>query len=62
MLRQSAARMALGLMLMAALSGCVTLPPNRPSPPQDPWESWNRGVYKFNDVFDRAIAKPVART
>jgi phospholipid-binding lipoprotein MlaA len=62
MLRQSAARMALGLTLLAALSGCVTLPPNHPRAPQDPWESWNRGVYKFNDVFDRAIAKPVTRT
>jgi phospholipid-binding lipoprotein MlaA len=62
MLRQSAARMALGLTLMGILSGCVTLPPNSPRSPQDPWESWNRGVYKFNDVFDRAIAKPVART
>src|SRR6202451_403985 len=62
MLRQSAARMALGLTLLAALSGCVTLPPNHTRVPQDPWESWNRGVYKFNDLFDRAIAKPVART
>ena len=30
------------------LTGCVTLPPNHKPPPQDPWESWNRGVYKFN--------------
>ena len=28
--------------------------------PQDPWESWNRGIYKINDKLDRAIAKPVA--
>src|SRR5450755_2577776 len=62
MLRHSAARIALGLTLIGALSGCVTLPANSPRSPQDPWESWNRGVYKFNDVFDRAIAKPVART
>jgi phospholipid-binding lipoprotein MlaA len=29
--------------------------------PQDPWESWNRGVYRVNDKLDRAIALPVAR-
>ena len=44
------------------LSGCVTLPPNSQRVPQDPWESWNRGVYKVNDKLDRAVAKPVART
>ncbi len=56
------ARAALGLSIAFALSGCVTLPPNAPRSPQDPWESWNRGVYKFNDKLDRAVAKPVART
>src|ERR1700685_301761 len=61
MLRQSAARMALGLTLLAALSACVTLPPNHPRSPQDPWESWNRGVYKFNSAADKAIARPAAR-
>jgi phospholipid-binding lipoprotein MlaA len=30
--------------------------------PQDPWESWNRGVYRVNDKLDRAFAKPVAKT
>jgi len=27
---------------------------------RDPWESFNRSVYSFNDVFDKAIAVPVA--
>ncbi|HUX73709.1 MAG TPA: VacJ family lipoprotein [Steroidobacteraceae bacterium] len=51
------------LSLMAALnlSACVTLPPNAPRSRQDPFERWNRGVYKFNDVLDRAVARPVAR-
>ncbi len=44
-----------------ALSACVTLPPNTQRSPQDPWESFNRGVYKFNDTLDRAVAKPVAK-
>ncbi len=54
--------MALATIVTAALSACVTLPPNSPRSPKDPWESWNRGVYRFNDKLDRAIAKPVART
>ncbi len=44
-----------------SLSACVTLPPNTKRVPQDPWESWNRGVYKVNDKLDRAIAKPVTK-
>jgi phospholipid-binding lipoprotein MlaA len=48
--------------LFAAMAGCVTLPPNAKPAPQDPWESWNRGVYKVNDKLDRAVAKPIART
>jgi phospholipid-binding lipoprotein MlaA len=44
-----------------ALSACVTLPPNKPRSPQDPWESWNRGVYKFNSALDKAVARPAAR-
>ncbi len=55
-------RAALGALMLGAMGGCVTLPPNAPRSPQDPWESWNRGVYKVNDKLDRAIAKPVART
>jgi phospholipid-binding lipoprotein MlaA len=40
------------------LSGCATSPDANP---KDPFEGFNRGVYKFNDVFDRAILKPVAQ-
>ena len=61
MLRAASAQIALGLVVMVGLNACVTLPPNSPRAPQDPWESWNRGVYKFNDKLDRAVAKPVAR-
>jgi phospholipid-binding lipoprotein MlaA len=55
------ARSALGIVLVLT-SACVTLPPNSPRAPQDPWESWNRGVYRVNDKLDRAVAKPVAKT
>ncbi len=56
-----AARAALFIIFALSVGGCVTLPPNSKRAPQDPWESWNRGVYKVNDVMDRAIAKPVTR-
>jgi phospholipid-binding lipoprotein MlaA len=62
MLKVWYARAALAAVFALSLSACVTLPPNSPRAPQDPWESWNRGVYKVNDKLDRAIAKPVART
>jgi phospholipid-binding lipoprotein MlaA len=41
------------------LSACasVSAPDKR-----DPWESFNRSIYAFNDGFDRAIARPVAQT
>jgi len=55
-------RAALLLAAACASSACVTLPPGKPRSPQDPWESWNRGVYKFNTVMDNAIARPVAKT
>jgi len=38
-----------------ALSGCAT------NNPRDPLEPLNRGIYKFNDVADRAVLKPVAK-
>jgi phospholipid-binding lipoprotein MlaA len=56
------ARVVPGIVLVLSAAGCVTLPPNTKPAPQDPWESWNRGVYKVNDALDRNIAKPVART
>lgn len=39
------------------LSGCAS-----GTNPADPYESFNRGVYKFNDGLDRAVIKPVAQT
>jgi phospholipid-binding lipoprotein MlaA len=62
MLIRFAVRAVPCILLAAALGACVTLPPNAPRSPKDPWESWNRGVYKVNDALDRAVAKPVAKT
>lgn len=38
------------------LTGCATHPAN----PADPFESFNRGVYRFNDTLDKTVAKPAA--
>ena len=42
------------VLTLSALSGCAT------QGNKDPLEGLNRGVYKFNDVADKAIIKPVA--
>ncbi len=44
------------ILLAAILSGCATN-----GNPQDPLESLNRGVYRFNDTLDKAVLKPVAQ-
>lgn len=41
-----------------ALTGCAS---TRPLNPVDPFESFNRGVYTFNDTLDKAVLKPVAQ-
>lgn len=62
----------LALLLAAAwvvlLTGCATTGTSQASGPVsrseriDPWERWNRRVYKFNDKVDEAVLKPVATT
>jgi phospholipid-binding lipoprotein MlaA len=61
MLNRTTARALILCLLAAASGGCVTLPPNAPRSPQDPYESWNRGVYKFNTTVDNAVTKPIAK-
>ncbi len=41
------------------LSGCASVP-REVATPGDPLESFNRGVYSFNDTVDKAVLKPVA--
>jgi phospholipid-binding lipoprotein MlaA len=56
--RSGLRRIVLTAAIVAAagtLSGCAT-----GTNPQDPYEGFNRGVYKFNDTIDRAALKPVA--
>lgn len=61
----TASRSLAALMLVAllALGGCATVPAGASAPsPADPWESWNRKVFAFNDAVDAAVLKPVAET
>lgn len=41
----------------ALAAGCATV--SNPNP-QDPWESYNRSMFKFNDTVDQAFLKPIA--
>jgi phospholipid-binding lipoprotein MlaA len=45
--------------LCMVLSGCAAIPPDKVSP-SDPWESFNRGVFDFNQTADQWVIKPVA--
>ena len=60
-IRPAMLRIASISLFALALVGCATIPPSERTP-RDPWQRMNRGVYRFNDAFDRAIAQPVART
>ena len=46
--------------LLLLLGGCATLPPGQRDV-RDPFERFNRSMFRFNDVADRAILRPVAR-
>lgn len=45
-------------MVSLLLSGCATA--NHPYDPSDPYQNFNRPVYKFNEHVDTYILKPVA--
>ncbi len=55
--RPPLARATLALAAAALLAGCAQVPSPSPS---DPWESYNRSMYAFNDTVDRAVLKPIA--
>lgn len=55
--RRPLTRLCLGLATAALLAGCAHVQNPAPS---DPWESYNRGMYAFNDTVDRAFLKPIA--
>jgi phospholipid-binding lipoprotein MlaA len=59
-LRRSAAA-PLWCLVALVMSGCATVPADSGSDPRDPIESFNRQVFEFNDIVDRAVLKPVAQ-
>lgn len=52
-----APRVLAGALVMLAFSGCASVPN---TDPRDPFESFNRGVYAFNEGLDTAVLTPVA--
>jgi len=56
----SAVRTCLAALVVLLAAGCAARPATR-TDPHDPWERMNRATYAFNDKFDKAIFRPVAR-
>lgn len=52
-------RAAPALLAAFAVAGCASAPGRTTN--DDPYEGFNRSVYKFNDTLDRAALKPVAK-
>jgi phospholipid-binding lipoprotein MlaA len=49
------------LLCCAAVAGCASQPAKLTDPERDPWEGYNRKIHAFNQGFDKAIFRPVAR-
>lgn len=47
------------LLSLILASGCASV--STPPPENDPYERFNRTMYRFNDNLDRAVMKPVAK-
>jgi phospholipid-binding lipoprotein MlaA len=55
--RRAALIFLLGLHVL--LVGCATV--GASTDPRDPWEGYNRKVWRFNEAIDQAVLQPVAR-
>lgn len=53
-------RRVFAIVILVLGAGCASVPEEERDP-RDPFEGFNRGVYKFNDTFDEYLARPVAR-
>ncbi len=58
---QRAAKIFLLLAIALFASGCATSNATLTNPDIDPWEPYNRKMHGFNEGFDRAIFRPVAK-
>jgi len=61
MSRQPLARLAAALLCCLLLAGCASQQATLTDPERDPWESYNRKIHTFNQGFDKAIFRPVAK-
>jgi phospholipid-binding lipoprotein MlaA len=57
----SGGKMKALLAALALLAGGCATPGGEEGDPRDPFEGFNRGVYRFNETFDEYVARPVAR-
>ena len=55
----SRARQCVLFCIASALVGCASIPAGVQPSPQDPWESFNRSVFEFNEGLDAYVLKPV---
>ena len=50
---------ALLLFVSVSLIGCASIPAGSERSPDDPWESFNRSVFSFNEGLDDYLLKPI---
>jgi phospholipid-binding lipoprotein MlaA len=55
----SRARQYVLFCIASALVGCASIPAGVQPSPHDPWESFNRSVFEFNEGLDAYVLKPV---
>ena len=46
------------LIVTGIVPGCATT--QEPKDPRDPWEGFNRTMFQFNEVVDKAVVRPLA--
>ncbi len=56
-----ARKLLAGLVFVALLPACATLPPDAKPDPRDRFERVNRSIYSFNSALDRNLARPAAK-
>jgi len=53
--------LAAAVLCCLALAGCATGKVTLTDPERDPWEGYNRKIHAFNQGFDKALFRPVAK-
>jgi phospholipid-binding lipoprotein MlaA len=53
-------RLLPAILAVVLASGCASTPPGD-GVEHDPWEKHNRRLFRFNEVVDKAITKPIAK-